>query len=187
MNWKTYTAGFETILSGENNAAPYNKESYLTYTKLNYARLSRWEKKFELSEEAKSVLDAIKVPQKWILIVEHWCGDAAHSTPILNKFAEYSDLIEFEVQLRDQAPFLIDKYLTNGGKSIPKLAVLDKDGNDLCNWGPRPTEIQGMVMDMKTTDLTADEKNRVVQGWYNKDKGRSIENEIIDLLKSVIR
>ena len=186
MNWKTYTAGFDTILSNENNEAPYNKESYLTYTKLNQARLNRWEKKFELSEESKSTLDAIKVPQKWILITEHWCGDAAHSAAILNKFTEYSDLIDFEVQMRDQAPFSIDKYLTNGGKSIPKLAVLAKDGNDLFNWGPRPAEIQGMVMDMKTSDLSGDEKNKIIQGWYNKDKGRSTENEILALLKGAI-
>lgn len=186
MNWNAYTTGFDTILSNENNEAPYDKESYLTYTKLNNARLSRWEKKFELSEEAKNTLDTIKVPQKWILITEHWCGDAAHSTPIISKIADYSNLIEFEVQLRDQAPFLIDQYLTNGGKSIPKLVVLDQDGNDLFNWGPRPAEIQKKVMEMKTSDLTADEKNRVVQGWYNKDKGKSTENEIISLIEKTI-
>jgi len=186
MNWKKYTKGFDVILKNESNQAPYDKESYVTYTKLNHSRLSRWEKKFELSNEAKVTLNSIKNPQKWILITEHWCGDAAHSASVLNKFAEYSELIEFEVQLRDETPFLIDKYLTNGGKSIPKLIVIDKDGNDLFNWGPRPAEIQKMVMGMKTSDLSAHEKNRVVQGWYNKDKGKSTENEIIALLKTAI-
>lgn len=45
LNWTEYLKLFEDILAGKNNAAPYDKEAYLNYVKLNYSRQERWLKK----------------------------------------------------------------------------------------------------------------------------------------------
>ena len=59
----------------------------------------------------------------WLVISEGWCGDAAHSLPVMNKMAELNPNIEMRVVLRDQHETLMNQFLTNGGKSIPKLII----------------------------------------------------------------
>jgi hypothetical protein len=185
MKWNDYLAAFEAILDGTNRTAPYNDEAYLEYVKLNNSRQNRWIKKMELSEETMIALKNVKIQQKWTLITEPWCGDAAHISAFINAMAEASENIEIDIQLRDSEPYLIEDYLTNGGKAIPKLVVQDTHGNDLFTWGPRPKECQNLMLSLKETDLSAQEKKAELQKWYNKDKGVSIQQEITALLKEL--
>jgi len=183
MKWAEYEKEFDSVLNGINTNEPYDQQVYLEYVKLNKSRINRWLKKDIITDETKEVFSSITSPQKWILITEPWCGDAAHSSPLIQMMAELSDNIELEVQLRD-TDSIIDDYLTNGGKSIPKLVVRDEQGNDLFTWGARPKECQEMVMEMKSTNLSPQAKNMRIQQWYNKDKGLTIQKEFLDLLKS---
>ena len=181
MKWEDYVNTFEEILEGTITDGPYKDVVYVEYTKLNQSRMNRWLKKNVISEETKEAFSALSSPQKWILITEPWCGDAAHNSPIIHLLSELSDQIELEVQLRD-TDSLIDDYLTNGGKSIPKLIVRDENDNDLFTWGARPKECQEMVVEMKTMDISAQGKNMKIQQWYNKDKGETIQRELIELM-----
>lgn len=183
MNWNEYHAKFEDILQGRDVAAPYDNPAYLEYVKLNNSRSNRWLKKAELLDETKSVLESLGKKQKWYLITEPWCGDAAHLAPFIHKMAEHSPNIDLEVVHRDGDNNMIDSYLTNGGKAIPKLVVRDENDNDIFVWGPRPSEPQELVQSQKTSDKTVEEKKSELQVWYNKDKGKSIQNELTELLK----
>ncbi|MFD1927756.1 thioredoxin family protein [Sporosarcina siberiensis] len=53
-----------------------------------------------------------------LVITEDWCGDAMLNNPILRKIGEAAKL-DIRVVYRDEDTDLIDKYLTNGGRSIP--------------------------------------------------------------------
>lgn len=170
MNWNTYMGLFDDILEKRHTDAPYDKDAYLNYVQLNNARIHRWIKKNPIDEATIATIKAIDTPQKWILITEPWCGDAAHSTPLIHLLAELNPNITLEVELRDSSD-LIDSYLTNGGKSIPKLVVRDENDKDLFVWGPRPVDAQTIVMDMKAEEQPYEEVNKVIQAWYNKDKG----------------
>lgn len=183
MNWAEYETKFEEVLDGTNRNDPYDQKVYQEYVKLNQSRISRWLKKDIMTAEMKDVVDSITSPQKWVLITEPWCGDAAHSTPAINMITELSDKVELEVQLRD-VDSEIDNYLTNGGKSIPMLIVRDENGKDLFTWGARPKACQDMVIEMKTMDLSLQDKNMRIQQWYNKDKGVTIQKELAELLKN---
>ena len=47
----------------------------------------------------------------------------------------------------------MDHYLTNGGRSIPKLVVLRAaDLTELTTWGPRPAEAQELLYAYKAMD-----------------------------------
>ena len=187
MNWTEYTSKFESILNGTFTEKPYDNPDYVEYVKLNNSRVKRWEKKLEIPDEAGKIIASIDSPQTWILIVEHWCGDAANMAPVINKIAEANENITLDIQLRDSEPFLIEQYLTNGGKSVPKLIVRDEDGNDLFTWGPRHAECQAMVMKNKDADdMTAQEKKAAIQKWYNMDKGISAFNELAELISEKI-
>ena len=183
MNWDEYHAKFEDILQGEILSAPYDNPTYFEYVKLNNSRSNRWLKKSTLLDETKAVLKSLKSTQKWYLITEPWCGDAAHLAPFIYKMAEHSPHIKLHVIHRDGDNKMIDLYLTNESKSIPKLIVRDQNNIDLFVWGPRPIEAHKLVQSQKSSQKTTQEKKAELQVWYNKNKGVAIQNELTALIK----
>jgi hypothetical protein len=80
----------------------------------------------------------------------------------------------------------MDAYLTNGGRSIPKLICLDKTGKELFTWGPRPVVIQEVMNRLKAEGIT--EIATIVeqiQKAYNEDKQAGIYSEFELLLKEL--
>ena len=181
MDIKGYKKLFEDIISKECTQAPYDNEGYVNYVKLNFSRTKRWVKKGILNPEIIEVIEGIDKPQNWMLITEPWCGDAANSVPFIEKMAQLNTNISLEIQLRDSGSE-IDSYLTNGGRSIPKLIVRNEEGDDLFSWGPRPKEAQAIVNKQKGSDAPMDEKYAELLLWYKDDNGESIQKELLDLL-----
>ena len=187
MNLVDYEKQFEEILDGSNNSYPYDSDDYVNYVKLNQSRMKRWNKRGQILPELEATIQQIDQPLNWVLITEPWCGDAAHSHAFITKLVELNPKINLSVQNRDAEGSEIEQYLTNGGKSIPKLIVRDQEGNDLFDWGPRPKEAQEMVMNLKDDDsMSMEDKKIVVQKWYNNDKGVSIQEELHALLQTII-
>lgn len=187
MNLKQYEKQFQEILDGNNASYPYDSEEYINYVKLNSARVRRWKKTGKITPELAKTVQSIKSPQHWLLITEPWCGDAANSQVFIGKAALLNSKISLTVQNRDAADSEIGQYLTNGGKSVPKLIVRDEQGNDLFTWGPRPKEAQVLAMNLMNDDsLDMEEKKAGVQNWYNQDKGQSMQKELNELLKKAI-
>lgn len=183
MNYEQYVQHFDFILNNEHTEAPYNNPEYVHHVKMNNARSNRWAKTATVLDEASSILQNIEGKQQWIVITEPWCGDAAHIVPIIHLMASVNPEIAVDYQLRDSAPFLIDQYLTNGGKSIPILIIRDEEGKDLAVWGPRPAAAQTVFMEMKAAEVDFDTLKEALQKWYNEDKSASIQKEITALLK----
>lgn len=182
MNFKDYDALFDAILNAESPAEPYNDPEYFNYTKLNRSRFNRWFKTAEILEETKTKIAAISSPQKWIVIAEPWCGDAAHIIPFIKMMADVNPKIELDIELRDAAPNRIENYLTNGGKSIPILIIQDENGNDKAVWGPRPENCKIMFAERKAQGMELPELKVELQNWYNENKGIDIQKEISSLL-----
>ena len=181
MNWNEYVPLFEDILTGKITGSPYDDPHFMEYVKLNKSRMNRWLKTGKLNDDLKLKLAAIHEPQYWNLITEPWCGDAAHSNPFIFLMSDQNPHIHLQIQLRD-SDSEIDLYLTNGGKSIPKLIVRDENGNDIWVWGPRPKEAQQYVLDLKSQELSIEEQKAKHQEWYNQDKGAEIQREFLNWL-----
>lgn len=81
-------------------------------------------------------------------ITEDWCGDAMLNNPILRRVAEAAN-IDVRVVYRDQTLDLIDRYLTNNGRSIPVYLLLNQEGEVLSKWGPRAPKLQEYVMELR--------------------------------------
>ena len=181
MKFDKYLTLFDEILTPGYNTPPYDNPDFIQYTKLNSSRMNRWLKKGDLLPELVEKLELLG-PQRWILITEPWCGDASHIVPFMKMMASVNDKINLEIQLRDSEPFLIDQYLTNGGKSIPILVVRDENDQDLFVWGPRPKACQGLLVAKKEEGMLMENIKKELQQWYNKDKGASIQQEFLALL-----
>lgn len=159
-------------------------EAKLEATKINIQRFDRIYKTTALNEDLKNALKNIKTPQIWYLIVEGWCGDCAQIVPVIARIAEASDKVELKIILRDENPEFMDAYLTNGGKSVPKLISYNKHtGEELYQWGPRPQKIQAMVKSFKqeNPEVNHDEFVKNVHTWYAQDKTQSIQNDFLNI------
>jgi hypothetical protein len=173
---------FDQILEQANPPYPYNNEAYINYTRLNKSRMHRWDKQLKLNDSLLLKLKSIDAPQHWIIITEPWCGDAAHSVPFLMQMIAANALITYDIVLRDTEPFLIESYLTNGTRGIPKLVARDESGADIFTWGPRPKPAQLLINELRGANADYGVIKIALQQWYNADKGESICHELIELL-----
>lgn len=158
---------------------------YINYTKLNESRMHRLDKTLQLVDEVKLYLENLSKEYVWLVLAETWCGDAAQVLPVINKMAQASDKIELRVLLRDDNEAVMNLFLTNGTKSIPKLIILDKvSGEVIADFGPRPVGAKQLIVDYKATHGVVDETAKIeLQKWYLADKGVAIQQEILALIK----
>jgi hypothetical protein len=153
------------------------------YINLNQRRMHRVEKTYVPSAEIVTQVKNLKHKTYWLILTEHWCGDASQTLPALNAIAELSEgKIEMKLVYRDQNDELMNAYLTNGTRSIPKLVQLDEHFNVTGIWGPRPTVAQKMVKELKSNPATAATYANELHLWYAKDKQQSLEKEAAQLL-----
>lgn len=182
LTWEEYLQIFDPIIEGKVTRPPYDNSAYIEYTVLNKARMNRWLKTGKLLDEANSVIALIDSPQKWFLITEAWCGDAAHSTPFIYMLSQLNSNIELRLIIRDEEPDWINKYPTDGNRSIPKLIVRDKNDKDLFTWGARPAACEAQIIKMNSDGVEKAEAKKITQQWYNNDKGHSAQREILELI-----
>lgn len=162
------------------------EESLIGYTALNFRRMQRLNKTFKLSELAIDSLARLEVVQHWLVFTESWCGDSAQTLPIINKVAEGSSgKILLQVVMRDENLAVMDEHRTNGSLAIPKLVVLDDQGKQVYEWGPRPTGAQKLLQDWKANPQGKDWEafELELHTWYARDKGQSSQVELIQLIE----
>ena len=155
-----------------------------TYIELNQHRMNRLDKKVALSPEIIESIASINEKTYWIVLTEHWCGDAAQILPVLSKIAEKSEgKIELKLIYRDENLELMDKFLTNGGRAIPKLIQLNDQLEIKNHWGPRPQSAQELVIHLKSNPETASTYSEQLHKWYAQDKQLEIQKEVATLLQ----
>lgn len=162
----------------------YEEESLQQFTRLNHQRMSRLDKTAQLDTHA---VDAIRLshPTALLVLTEAWCGDAAHALPVLNLLAERIDNLELGIVFRDEHPELMDAFLTNGARSIPKVVVVDSETLDVRGtWGPRPAPAQAIFAAYRADPaMDYDRYQLELQKWYNRDRSVHIQRELLDVLR----
>lgn len=185
ISYLEYRDLVKNLLVENKSTGPNQSEELTNYSLLNDRRMKRLDKTIKISEKTTQEIKMINEPQTWLLITEGWCGDAAQNLPVINKMAEINENINLKLVLRHEHLELMDLFLTNGGRAIPKLIALDKDNNVINTWGPRPTVATKMVADYKTEHGSLDAKFKEdLQVWYNKDKGQSTQEDFVSLIKN---
>ncbi len=185
MDYQTYRALIDQLLLEGKATGDVTYD--LHYTKMNVQRMSRVDKTVSLTEELAAVIENLKQNIKFLVITEGWCGDAAQIVPVFNKIATASlGKIDLKFVLRDKNLPLIDAHLTNGGRAIPVLIVLNENADEvLATWAPRPQVLQALLKEWKseTTEMTILAEK--LHGWYAKDKTLSTQAELVEILKGL--
>src|SRR3989338_3481852 len=142
ISFNEYYTLIEKLANEGGTTGDDQSQTYVEHTKLNYSRIKRILKTTEPLAEVTNTTDCFNDKITWLVIAESWCGDAAQNVPVMQKMAEVNPNINLRVILRDENPDLMNRYLTNGGKSITILICLDENLNELGTWGPRPKVLQ---------------------------------------------
>jgi hypothetical protein len=159
-------------------------EALAHYAELNETRMNRLEKTITIADEIIQKLQNCSKNYIWLVLAESWCGDAAQILPVIHKMSEVSPAIHFKIVLRDDHDALMQQFLTNGGKAIPKLIILDAQTLEVvADWGPRPQGAKQLIVDYKSVHGVVDETAKIeLQKWYLHDKGSSIQQEILEIM-----
>lgn len=182
MDYTQYNMLFKQLVEEERTTGEFSQMK-VDYTKLNFSRTKRLDKTAKVSEEAMEVFKSVSNKQTWLVITEPWCGDAAQTLPFLNKIAQEADNIDLKIVLRDDNLELMNQFLTNGSLSIPIVIMIDEDMNVLQTFGPRSKAATKLVSDYKEEHGKIDDAfKEIIQVWYNKDKGISIVNDLVNSL-----
>lgn len=187
LDYTSYQSLIEKLLKEGKTTGENHDENMIHFSELNLKRMKKWDKIIQLSDDLVQAIHQINNKQEWIALTEGWCGDAAQNLPLINKIAEANDHITFRLLLRDQNPEVMDCYLTEGGRSIPKLIILDTDTDqELATWGPRPAPVQKMLHEMKSKgDFSYEYFSLLSHTWYAKDKSKTAQGEFLELLNNL--
>ena len=173
---------YEAYLNNFQAEIAIGEESpFAQYLPQNWSRQSRLDRKFKLREDLQLIIDNITKSVNWLVITEHWCGDASQINPIINKVANESNgKINLKFVYRDENEELIDAHLTDGrSRSIPILIQLDEDYNFISSYGPRPVMAQDLV---KSLLADGEAYSIPLHTWYAKDKQQGIQDDLVALL-----
>lgn len=182
ISYATYRELTATLVEEGKTTGPNQAANLVEFTALNQHRMKRIDKTVKLNPELEARMKAIDRPQVWLVLTEAWCGDAAQNIPVLAAVANAAPNVQLRLVLRDENLDLMDAYLTNGGRSIPKLIAFDAEtGEELGTWGPRPATAQQMVMDYKADPNKPpyEEFTKGLHLWYARDKGASVQAELL--------
>jgi hypothetical protein len=184
IDYPTYEAQVHQLVAEERTSGPQQTEALAAYTKLNAQRMRRLRKTTRLTPALTEALAQVKRPQLWLGLTEAWCGDAAQNLPVLFAMSEATPQVELRLLYRDEHPELMDQFLTEGARSIPKLIALDRESGELLGtWGPRPAPVQDQVIAYKAAPHAPYEVFvQEVQHWYNQDKTQALQSEMVALL-----
>lgn len=185
MSYPAYLKLFEELVEAKSTTGESTQDR-IDFTALNFKRIQRLNKTIKLTPEQEDYFGNIQTKQAWLVFLESWCADGAQTIPVLNKIAQASENISLKIILRDEHPELMDHFLTNGTRSIPKLIILDKNLEVMDTWGPRSIPATKMVAEYKKEFGKIDAAFKAsLQVWYNKDRGVSIINELSDIVQKL--
>ena len=180
LSFSAYQTRFEEEIAA-GAAIPFHE-----YLPMNWQRMQRIGKTLHLSEELRRTVEALEKPLHWLVITEHWCGDAAQIVPVIGQIAALNpEKIKLGLIYRDANPELMDAHLTGTSKSIPKWIILDETFALLGDWGPRPTPAQALLDTYKGQDVDYKVTSEKLHAWYAKDKQTALQVEFIDFLKQI--
>ena len=185
MNYGEYVSLIDRLLAENKTTGSNRSETMVHYGRLNRQRMARLDKTIVLNDDVRKIVSQNTRRQIWLVLTEGWCGDAAQNIPAIEKTASASDLIETRYILRDENLELMDDYLTEGARSIPKLIAVDVDTLEvLFTWGARPAVAQAFFKQRKAEGVEKSLITEELQRWYNADHGVSVQCELAALVAS---
>lgn len=187
LDYPAYKAKLKSFLETTNPETLEARDRELYgYTVLNQQRISRVEKTYLPSVTLVETVQKIASPQTWMLLTALWCGDSAANLPVIAKIAQLNPMIQLSIIERDENLEIMDQYLTNGARSIPKLVAFNAAGEELFTWGSRPASAKALVLEQKSQGIPMEIWEEKLHLWYARNRGQELETELLAQLTAVL-
>ncbi len=182
MTFAEYIRLIDDLLLEGKTTGENQSEAMFNYGKLNRQRMKRLGNTVKLNDSLNEKVRSVKQKMIWLIITEGWCGDAAQNIPVIEKIAAENANIETRYVLRDENLELMDAYLTNNARSIPKLICLDAETfEEIGTWGPRAKTAMNYFYEMREQGIEKPQMMENLQRWYLQDDEQSIQKEFENL------
>lgn len=189
LTYQQYRDLLTKLLAEGRTTGPNQTDIYMDAARLNQSRMDRLDRKARFSPDLEALLASLDKNYLLLALTEGWCGDAAQLLPLINHLAEATDKLTLSLVLRDENLELMDHFLTDGGRGIPKVLILDPESLAvLADWGPRPAPAQELAMDYKYQrgpEMDYDTYNKALHTWYARDKTKTTQEELVALFQSL--
>jgi len=155
----------------------------LHYLNYNWERQAHVHDNYTPSDDLQEAANTIEAPQLWMVLTEPWCGDSAFLLPVIAEAAQLTDNVTLRILLRDDNLDVMDQYLTDGSRSIPKMAAFSDDGEELFTWGPRP---EGASQKFAALRAEYDDKMEMVKkliAYYEDGAWREADAELAQAIR----
>jgi len=187
LSYTDYVEAWRTHLAIPKKELDKSGRIYQYYALYNQGRSTDVAKVYSPSDAVRDVLDRIDAPVHWLVLTEDWCGDSAFSLPVMVALAEHNPHITLRILLRDENLDLMDRYLTNGTRSIPKLIAFDPETDrELFQWGPRPAELAEARDAWKAEGTDGKEITNRGVAWYEDGGWHQVEDELLERLTAAV-
>ena len=185
MSYIEYFRSIEDLVSSQTTSGHEVTSERVEYTKLNLHRMKRLN---DAKLENTPIL--IKTPISAAIITEAWCGDSAQNIPWLEHFFNNcSPKITSKYFYRDEHPDLMNQFLTNGSRSIPKCIFYNQQsGEVLGTWGPRPVEIKNWLAKLRSENPEMPKHDWEIElhKYYTKNNGAAIISDLNELISNFV-
>ena len=186
LSYEEYLSRWECEQDAEPSGDMSPKErKMLHYKKYNFERTQAVHRAYTPSDELRSALDDLDEPQLWMVLTEPWCGDSAYNLPVIAEADAVSEAVTLRILYRDENLDIMDQYLTDGGRSIPKLVAFDEEGNEQFTWGPRPEPVRAAREALLDEGIEGVELIQRLIEQYEDGKWNTVDTELAELLRSL--
>jgi len=177
--WKDGLARSRTGMSA-------TERKYYFYSKYNWERQEGVSRRYEPSPAFREAVNNLPEGARLLYLTEDWCIDSAYSFPVVDTIPDIRRDISLEIYIRDENLDLMDRFLTNGGRSVPKLIIRDADRNDLCTWGPKVGKLVALRTQLQEEGADGPAVVNATSEWYENEGWLEIERELTETLASCV-
>lgn len=188
MTYTAYRALIDDLMAQERTTGDNHSPAMLHYTALNVQRMVRLDKRTTLLDASRDLMARVAKPMIWLTLTEAWCGDAAQIVPVVDQLAALQPMVTHRLLLRDTHLEVMDAFLTNGSRAIPKTIFLDADSLEvLGSWGPRPAAMQALLTAARARpDFDYGAFAQELHRWYALNKTHDTQLEFGAALSAAI-
>lgn len=157
---------------------------YLFYSRYNWERQQRVLDAYEISPALIQAVQSLPAPQSWFVLTDDWCLDSAFALPVIQSAASAAGNTSLVLLPRDNHLGVMDRYLTNGARSIPKLVAFGPDGEACFAWGPAPAELTALRLGWQADGVPGAEISQRKLAWYEDAGWDKIDASLAETIQA---
>ncbi|MBE2185236.1 MAG: thioredoxin family protein [Rhodothermales bacterium] len=186
LTYAAFRAAWDEKLDASPSGLSPDERKYRHYAKYNRERSAAVHAAYTPSERVRAAL-AASPPLTALVITEDWCGDSAFALPVIAEAFATDPRHTLRILPRDEHLDVMERYLTNGGRSIPKMVLFDADGTEHATWGPRTASGQAHRATLVAEGLDYAAIAARMVTWYEAGGWQDVDGELAALVDDIGR